>query len=184
MTPAERGPVAVLVGFMGAGKSTVGAALAELLDVDFTDTDHEIVARTGRAIADIFATDGEETFRAREAEVVSDVLAGASGVVALGGGAVLTPSVRDALRGHAVVHLTVTAEGGYGRVRTSDRPLLRADTDSAVSPQERYRALLEARGVVYDRVATVVVDTTGRTPRDIADEIARAVGTTTSKGMP
>lgn len=157
--PAARGPVAVLVGFMGAGKSTVGTALARLLDVPLLDTDAEIVARDGRPIPQIFADDGERAFRDLEARVIDDVLATHRGVVALGGGAVTTPAVRESLLGHTVVHLDVTPDVGWRRVRGSDRPLLRADPGQA-DPEQRYRDLHAARVEMYRSVTVHRVDTT------------------------
>ncbi|MBJ7291198.1 shikimate kinase [Williamsia sp.] len=164
---------------MGAGKSTVGLALADLLGVGFCDTDHEIVARAGRSVAEIFADEGEQHFREVEAQVVTDVLATHPGVVALGGGAVMTPAVRAALAGHRVVHLSVTPEAGFARVRSSQRPLLRPGPvagSAGISPEDRYRALLTERAATYRQVADITTDTTGRAPAALADEIARALG--------
>jgi shikimate kinase len=162
-------PVAVLVGFMGAGKSTVGAALARHLGVTLIDTDAEIVRRAGRPIPQIFTEDGEPAFRALEADVVADVLAHHRGVVALGGGAVTTLQVRELLRGHAVVHLDVTPEAGWTRVRGSDRPLLRGDDESEA--EQRYRDLHARRAALYRSVTVHRVDTTAGT----ADAVARRV---------
>ena len=175
----DHAPVAVLIGFMGAGKSTVGVALADLLGVGFCDTDHEIVARAGRSVAEIFADDGEQHFRDLEAQVVADVLATHRGVVALGGGAVMTPTVRSVLTGHRVVHLAVSPEAGFARVRSSQRPLLRPGPipgSVETTPQDRYRALLAERAATYEQVAAITTDTTGRAPAVLADEIARALG--------
>ncbi|MEH3155353.1 MAG: shikimate kinase [Gordonia paraffinivorans] len=166
-------PVAVLVGFMGAGKSTVGAALARLLDVSLVDTDAEIVRRAGRPIPQIFVDDGEQAFRDLEAQVIADVLATHPGVVALGGGAVTTAAVREALAGHAVVHLDVTPDAGWGRVRGSDRPLLRADDDH--SAEQRYRDLHAARRAHYRSVTVHHVDTTTGDADDLARQIVEAL---------
>ncbi|GAA2049459.1 hypothetical protein GCM10009722_02920 [Williamsia deligens] len=166
-------PRVVLVGFMGAGKSTVGAALARIWGSDFVDTDAEIVRRTGRTVEQIFADDGEPGFRAVELDVIADVLARHDGVVALGGGAVTTAAVRDLLADHRVVHLDVTPEVGYARVRGSDRPLLRtAPSDGAPDDgaAQRYADLLAARAPLYAAVTDHRVDTTGT-----AEEIARGI---------
>jgi len=174
-TPAAAGvtstnkPAAVLVGFMGAGKSTVGRLLADRLGVDFIDTDHEIVRRTGRSIPDIFVADGPEKFRELEADVVADVLATHGGIVALGGGAVTTADVRAALDTHRVFYLRVSAESGFARVRESDRPLLASD-----DPAERYRSLLAEREDTYSAVAGVEVDAHGD-PDAVADLIILAL---------
>lgn len=160
-----RRPVAVLVGPMGSGKSTIGSALAARCGVGFTDTDHEIEERSGRRIPEIFAVDGEGAFRRLEAEVVAEVVTTHDGVVSLGGGAVMTQAVRDALAGHVVVYLQIGSDTGFARVASSDRPLL-ADPD----PAARYAELLALREPTYRDVSTIVVDA-GRPPRVVVDEI-------------
>lgn len=162
-------PVSVLVGFMGAGKSTVGRLLADRLGVDFIDTDAEIVRRIGRSIPEIFTDLGAERFREIERDVVADVLDAHRGVLSLGGGAVTTDAVREALRGHRVIHLRVTADAGFARVSGSDRPLLADD------PETRYRELLADRADLYDEVATIDVDASGDDPQLIADEIVTEI---------
>ena len=113
-------PKAVLVGMPGSGKSTIGRRLAKALDLPLLDTDAEIVETTGRTIADIFA-DGEPEFRRIEAEVVRAALAEHDGVVSLGGGAITTPGVREALRGHTVIYLEISAAEGVRRTRAAPR---------------------------------------------------------------
>ncbi|AZG44268.1 shikimate kinase [Gordonia insulae] len=173
-TRPERRPVVVLIGFMGAGKSTVGRVLADRLGVDFVDTDSEIVRTTGRSIPEIFTADGPERFREIERDVVLDVLRSHGGVVALGGGAVMTPAVADGLAGHRVVYLQITAEDGFARVRGTDRPLIAAE-----DPQQRYRELLAERDETYTRTGTFTVDAAAGEPGDVADvilaELARAL---------
>ncbi len=102
-------PKAVLVGLPGSGKSTIGRRLAKALGVGLLDTDVAIEQRTGRSIADIFATDGEQEFRRIEEDVVRAALADHDGVLSLGGGAVTSPGVRAALAGHTVVYLEISA---------------------------------------------------------------------------
>ena len=97
----------VLIGFMGAGKTTVGHLLAERLGLPFMDTDLVIEQRTRRSVRDIFATDGEPAFRQLEHTVTAELLAGPDAVLALGGGAVLHPETQRALGGHQVVYLKV-----------------------------------------------------------------------------
>ncbi|WP_245549802.1 shikimate kinase [Gordonia effusa] len=138
---------------MGSGKSTVGQALSRTLDVDFTDTDSELERQTGRAIAEIFADDGEQAFRTLELATVRDVLASSSGIVSLGGGSVTVPEIRAALAGHHVVYLEISAADGFARVAGTDRPLLAAD-----DPADRYAELLDARRDIYRSVATHTVD--------------------------
>lgn len=155
-------PRAVLTGFMGSGKSTVGRALAAALEVDYLDTDAEIERRAGRSIPEIFA-DGEAAFRAVERETVLDVLATADGVVALGGGSVTVPDIAAALTDHHVVYLEIEADTGFARVAGSDRPLL-AHTD----PAARYAELLAGRVDAYRAVAAHTVDADAPVDRLVA----------------
>jgi shikimate kinase len=153
-------PKAVLIGLPGSGKSTIGRRLAKALNVTMLDTDVAIEQRTGRRIADIFATDGEKEFRRIEEEVVRAALAEHEGVLSLGGGAVTSPGVRDALAGHTVVFLEISATEGVRRTGGSTvRPLL-AGPDRA----EKYRALMSQRVPLYRQVATIRVNTNRRNP--------------------
>ena len=108
-------PKAVLVGLPGSGKSTIGRRLSKALGVSYLDTDVAIEQRTGRTIADIFATDGEQEFRRIEEQVVRAALAEHDGVVSLGGGAVTSPGVCEALAGHTVVYLEISARNFSAR---------------------------------------------------------------------
>jgi shikimate kinase len=153
-------PKAVLIGLPGSGKSTIGRRLARALDVAFLDTDAAIEAKTGRTIADVFATDGEQEFRRIEEEVVRESLAGHDGVLALGGGAVTIDGVRNALAGHTVIYLEINAAEGVRRTGGNTvRPLL-AGPDRAV----KYRALMTDRVPLYRRVASIRVNTNRRNP--------------------
>ncbi|MGW5522332.1 shikimate kinase [Gordonia sp. NPDC003950] len=163
-------PAAVLIGFMGAGKSTVGKVLADRLGVDFIDTDTEIEHRVGQTIPEIFTGSGPIRFREIERDVVLDILENHRGIVALGGGAVTTPAVADGLAGHRVIHLRVGAESGFARVSGSDRPLL-----ASAEPAARYRELLEQRADTYAGVATIEVDAAAGDPEQVADEIVTAI---------
>ncbi|GAA10779.1 shikimate kinase [Gordonia alkanivorans] len=160
-----RRPSAVLIGFMGAGKSTVGRLLADRLGVDFVDTDIELVRRTGRSIPEIFESDGVDGFRTIEENVVCDVLDNHGGVVSLGGGAVTTAGVRDALADQRVVYLRVSPERGYERVSGTDRPLLATE-----DPAARYAELLAERTDIYSSVCTFEVDADAA-PDAVADAI-------------
>jgi len=160
-------PKAVLVGLPGSGKSTIGRRLAKALGVGFLDTDVAIEQLTGRSIADIFATDGEQEFRRIEEEAVRAALADHDGVVSLGGGAVTTAGVCDALAGHTVIYLEISASEGVRRTGgTAVRPLL-AGPDRA----ERFRTLMADRIPLYRRVATMRVDTNRRNPGAVVRHI-------------
>lgn len=159
-------PVVVLVGPMGVGKSTVGEIVAERLGLPYRDTDADIVAAQGRPIADLFVEDGEEYFRALESQAVRTALAEHSGVLALGGGAVVDPVTRELLAGQPVVFLDMGVAEAVRRVGLdSARPLL------AVNPRRTWRELMDARRPLYTEVARAVVVTEGRTPQDVADAV-------------
>ena len=163
-------PRAVLVGPMGAGKTTVAGLLADAWGTAVRDTDHDVEAVAGKPISDIFVDSGEEAFRALERAAVADALATHDGVLALGGGAVLDPGTRDLLEGHRVVFLRVGLGDAVKRVGLgAGRPLLLGNV------RGRIKALLDERTPVYESVATLVVDTDGRTPEEVAGEIADAL---------
>jgi shikimate kinase len=164
------GPLVVLVGPMGVGKSTVGRLLAERLGVAYRDTDDDIVAEQGRTIAEIFVDAGEPAFRAIEARAVARALAGHDGVLALGGGAVLDARTRELLAGLPVVFLDADAGEAVRRIgQDPGRPLLAGD------PHRRWRALAAARRPLYAEVARAVVDTGGRTPEGVAEAVLAAL---------
>ncbi|UFR07559.1 shikimate kinase [Streptomyces sp. Go40/10] len=147
---------------MGVGKSTVGRLLAERLGVGYRDTDEDIVAAQGRAIAEIFVDEGEAAFRAIEKAAVRAALTEHEGVVALGGGAVMDADTRALLAGHQVVYLSMDVEEAVKRTGLNvARPLL------AVNPRKQWRELMEARRHLYEEVATAVVATDGRTPEEV-----------------
>ncbi|MFY1599388.1 shikimate kinase [Micromonospora sp. WMMD737] len=160
-------PVCVLVGAPGSGKTTVGLALAELLGVEFRDTDLDIVRLAGKPISEIFIDEGEDHFRTLERAAVAAGLASCEGVLALGGGAVLAEENRAALIGHPVVHLSVELSDAVKRVGLGGgRPLL------AINPRATLKYLLDQRRPLYTEVATATVVTDGREPAEIAAEIA------------
>jgi shikimate kinase len=159
----------VLVGAPGAGKTSVGAAVAERLGVTLRDTDHDIEGLTGMAVADIFLVQGEDSFRALEVEAVAAALAGHDGVVALGGGAILSADTRARLIADPapVIWLEVGLAAGLDRVGLAKaRPVL------AMNPRARLSQLLSERAPLYTEVSDRRIDTDGRTIDEIADEIA------------
>jgi shikimate kinase len=164
-------PVVVLVGPPASGKTTVGTAVAETLGLGFRDTDRDVEAETGLSVADIFVTQGEPRFRELEAAAVGRALAGHDGVLALGGGAVLSPVTRKALvaygaGGGVVVHLDVDVPSAARRVGLGrERPIL------GVNPRAMLRHMLETRAPLYGEVATLTVRTGGRTPDDVLADV-------------
>lgn len=161
-------PKAVLIGLPGSGKSTIGRRLAKSMDVPLLDTDIAIEKTTGRTIADIFANDGEPEFRRIEEEVVRDALATHDGILSLGGGAVTTEGVREALRGHTVIYLEISAAEGVRRTGGSTvRPLLAGPDRS-----EKFKALMAERVPLYRKVATIKVNTNHRNPGAVVRYIA------------
>jgi shikimate kinase len=174
----------VLVGFMGAGKTTVGRALADRLGWRFVDADEEVERRAGRGIAELFASDGEPAFRALEAEVVRDLVSMEDHrVIATGGGWAADPTRVPALPPAArAVWLRVSPEvavrraHGEGLSHSSPvRPLLEVDDPLATA-----RALLADREPGYAAAGTRI-ETDGRKPGDIVGEIVRALALDTER---
>ncbi len=175
-TGAVAGPVAVLVGPPGAGKSTVGRALAAHLGVRLRDTDADVETAAGKPIREIFVDDGEPHFRTLERDAVARALADHDGVLALGGGAVMDPLTEAdlaeyAARGGVVVFLDVSLAHAAPRVGFNQaRPLL------VGNPRAQWQALMEGRRPVYERVSTLAVSTDGRTAGQVARTIAASLG--------
>ena len=156
-----------LVGFMGTGKTSAGRLVAEQLHFEFLDTDEFIQARSGRTIADIFAQNGEPTFRELERDVVRELAGRTRTVISTGGGLPTNPDNLAALKAHAlVVCLWASPEKIWERVRNqSHRPLLQSP-----DPQRKIRELLELRAPFYQQ-ADVLIDTDRRSAREVAQKI-------------
>ncbi|MFE2975926.1 3-dehydroquinate synthase [Streptomyces sp. NPDC059258] len=164
------GPLVVLVGPMGVGKSTVGELLAARLGTTYRDTDADVVAEAGKPIAEIFYDEGEEHFRALERRAVAAAVAGHPGVLSLGGGAVLDGVTRELLAGRPVVYLSMDVDEAVRRVGLgAARPLL------AVNPRRQWRELMDARRHLYEEVARTVVATDENTPEEVAQAIIDAL---------
>jgi len=169
MTELEASRHLVLVGLMGAGKSTVGARCANRLGRAFVDTDELVVAMAGMPFDDIWAAEGEQGFRVRERAAVADAVASPVPlVISCGGGAVLDADNRRRLRATGVVVLLdATPEALASRLTYDDsRPLLRSGDRTATL--ERLRA---QRAPAYEAAAHATVDTAGRTIDEVADAV-------------
>jgi shikimate kinase len=173
----ERGlptaPAAILIGPPGAGKTTVGALLADLLGVPFADTDASVEAVAGKPVSEIFVEDGEPAFRKLEREAVAAAIAGLTSggrgsVIGLGGGAVLDEGSQALLAGQPVVYLETGFTDLAKRVGLDrPRPLL-----IGINPRSQLKSLLEQRLPLYARLARHTVATSGREPAEIAAEIS------------
>lgn len=160
------GPVAVLIGPPGAGKTSVGPLLAERLGTSFRETDADIAAAAGQLVSDIFIEQGEAAFRQLEREAAARALREHAGVLALGSGAVLDPDIRLRLEGLPVVYLAA----GFATIARRmglDRPRVVIPGN----PRGRLRAMLEERRPLYEQLATVTVETDDLDPDELAAEI-------------
>ena len=161
---------------MGAGKSTVGAIVAERLGRRHIDTDAEVERSTGSNVSDVFASRGEEAFRLLESEALRDAVAShVASVVSVGGGAVLDAGNRSAMAASGVVvWLRARPDSLWTRVGdTGDRPLLRGASDA---DRRAVLGRLDAeRRPLYEEVASVVVDVDDRAPEDVASEVLAAL---------
>jgi len=163
-----------LIGPMGAGKSTVGRALARLLKKRFVDADAELEKRTGASITLIFDVEGEHGFRERESAIIDELTQETDVVLATGGGAILAKQNRLRLRTRGVViYLSAGLETLYERTRSAkNRPLL-ANGDM----RETLTALLEQRAPIYEHEADIVMKTDKRSANQVAREIVKALDT-------
>lgn len=163
-------PKIILIGPMGSGKTTIGRALAQNLGIDFCDTDEVIEKSAGRTISDIFLEDGEDEFRSLEKKALREELLKDSTVLALGGGAPVSPDAQSALRasGSYIVYLqaslsTVAPRIGFNR----DRPLL------LHNPRGQWQMLMDERRPIYESLARLTVDTNDLSETEIVDLILK-----------
>ncbi|WP_026654323.1 shikimate dehydrogenase [Butyrivibrio sp. AE3003] len=165
----------ILEGFMGSGKSTVSEILSDKLDLELIDTDEAIEEAEGRKISDIFEQDGEEAFRDMETGLVEMMVSDhmRETVISLGGGLPVREKNRELLKKVGkVVYLRTAPETVYDRLKGDDtRPLLKSE-----DPLARIKELQDKRGKIYEEAADIIVDTDGKTPAEVADEIISAIG--------
>ncbi len=163
-------PNLILVGPMGAGKSTVGRRLAQVLELPFYDSDREIEHRTGANIPLIFELEGEAGFRTRERNMIEELTGHEHFVLATGGGAILDPDNRRHMAEHAkIIYLRTTVEQQLARTaRDHNRPLLQTE-----NPRARLEALIAQRDPLYREVAALVVETDRRSVQSVVHEILR-----------
>jgi shikimate kinase len=161
-----------LVGMMGAGKTTVGRALAARLRRRFVDTDKILVDRTGVAVATIFEIEGEDGFRKRETAILEEVSREPGQVIATGGGAVLLAENRELMRSRGtVVYLRARLESLWARMRhDTTRPLL-----ATPDPRATLAALLQAREPLYLEAADLVIDTGSQSAGTLVARLATAL---------
>jgi shikimate kinase len=157
-------------GFMGVGKTTSGALLAEALGYRFIDMDAEIEKRTGKTIPEIFSEDGEPRFREYERDLVREISRKNGYVIGCGGGALADLVNAEALReSSTLVYLTASVDEILERTgKEHHRPLLRVD-----DPRKTVEALIKKREPLYERYAEIKIDTTGKSPEAVAEEIRR-----------
>lgn len=161
-----------LVGPMGVGKTTIGRALAELLELEFFDSDREIEASTGADIPWIFDVEGESGFRIRETRMIEQLTIKPNIVLATGGGAVLAEENRQWLqqRGLVVYLKASIAQQVERTARDKSRPLLQTP-----DPEQKIRELMEVRDPLYREIADIIIETNRRNPRAISQDIERQV---------
>ena len=160
----------LLIGPPGAGKSTIGVALAKELAIDFIDTDQEIERETGKAITDIFVVDGEPYFRAIELQTLRKVLTLESGVISLGGGAPISQEAQEAIEqsNSHTVFLDVSLATAAPRVGFNrDRPLLLGN------PRAQWQALSDNRRPIYEKLADDAIKVDDMNVGQIVDEIKK-----------
>lgn len=170
-----------LVGMMGAGKTTLGKALAQKTGREFVDTDRLVVERTGVPVATVFEFEGEQGFRRRESAIIAELAQRSGCVVATGGGAILAEENRQAMRASGtVVYLRARLESLWERTRhDTSRPLL-----ATADPRATLASLLEQRDPLYREAAHVIVDTGSQSAATLVGRVLGALGEREESGRP
>lgn len=161
-------PRVVLIGPPGAGKTSIGRSLAKAMEIEFDDTDILIEVDQGKSVSQIFVDDGEVHFREVEEGICRKALKECNGVLSLGGGSVLTPSVAQAIRDSEteVIFLDVSLAVAAPRIGFNrDRPLL------LNNPRQQWQRLMDARRPVYESLATTKIEVENRSVKEIVKEI-------------
>lgn len=154
----------VLIGFMGAGKSTVGRLLSDQL----YDMDDMLVERLGMPIKDYFAKEGEPAFRQQETALLEELLADPEAVISPGGGVVLSPENRQLLEGHEVIFLELDFDSLYDRIsqdQGAERPLFLNNS------REAFKAIFDSRQAIYKEAASLTIQVGDKTPEQVAEAI-------------
>jgi shikimate kinase len=161
-----------LVGMMGAGKTTLGKALAQRMGLEFVDTDRVLVERTGVPVATVFEIEGEDGFRRRESGVIAELAVRRGCVVATGGGAVLFEENRRVMRAAGtVVYLRARLESLWERTRhDTSRPLL-----ATPDPRATLAQILEARDALYRDAAHLIVETGSQSAATLVNRVMAAL---------
>ena len=159
----------VLIGPPGAGKSSIGKALAKELNLNFIDSDSEIEKISHKKISEIFIEDGEPAFRLLEVDVVRRVLADFDGVISLGGGAPINPEIQEVLHdaNYPVVFIDVSIAQAATRIGfNKDRPLL------LVNPRQQWISLMNDRRPIYEKLASQTISSDNQKPHEVAKQIS------------
>ena len=159
----------VLIGPPGAGKSSIGKALAKELNLNFIDSDSEIEKISQKRISEIFIEDGEPAFRLLEVDVVRKILADFEGVISLGGGAPINKEIQEVLgdADYPVVFIDVSIAQAATRIGfNKDRPLL------LVNPRQQWISLMNDRRPIYEKLASQTISSDNQKPHEVAKQIS------------
>ena len=163
----------ILVGPMGSGKTTIGRRLSESLNLDFFDSDLEIIDTTGVSIDHIFDVEGEKGFRTRECDVLKKLCNMPNIVIATGGGAVMLEENRELIKkAGSVVYLSSSVDQILRRTaKSKTRPLL----EKSNNRRKTITSILEARDSLYKEVSSLIINTNGKKLNEVIDEIIEAL---------